>query len=122
MNVARDGRWREGVTVAAANVEHCSKTPRTPDSFAMCLADVALGESEAKTWLEGVAAVVRASRQTEVRPTIASARERADDTHFPVFATGIHHRIIVEPSEMHNAPRVCGKPSWPAGLWMKQVL
>ena len=67
INVARDGRCREGVTVAAANVEHYSKTPRTPDSFAMCLADVALRESEAKTWLEGVAAVVeRHGRQKYV--------------------------------------------------------
>ena len=112
----------QGVTVAAVNVEHCSETPRTPDSFAMCLADVALERVRGKDVVGGSCGGGTATRQTEVRPTIASAGERADDAHFPVFATAIHHRIIVEPSEMHNAPRVCSKPSWPAGLWMKQVL
>ena len=59
-------------------------------------------------WLEGVAAVVQRHRTKKYAPRLLQQGngERAEDTDLPVFATAIHHRIIVEPSETHYAPHV----------------
>ena len=44
----------------------------------------------------------------------------AESSDVNVFASAIHHRIVVGPASADHLPQVFGKEKWATGLWMKQ--
>ena len=124
-DVVPDGRWAASVTVAVVNVEHNSKTPRTSrrcrEVSRRCCAGKVRGKDVVGGSCGGGAATPQKektshdcfSKGTENAPKIRTflcSRQRYTTGSSSSFRRRTtHHKYSVN-------------PSWPAGLWMKQVL
>ena len=121
VNVTPDGRCGASVILAAFSPSLCSDTSRAPDGFMTSLDDVRREEKEAKKWL---AAVAQRHGKLKYVPRLLELASGAcaETRDFPVLATAMHHRIVVEPAVQDHPLMIFREEAWPTGVWMKQQL